>query len=149
MKKLLLTMMLTGVLALGFAQKQTMTYFYPTQMIYEQLTPAQVEQMKSENPAGLLQLNYQLVNSAVVIAKPLDGEVKQMGNLDKYVPEGVSYDEEEIIRNGALNPFKWKLPQDKTQWCVYRMHRSGYYVAVPPETVFNERMQAFLKSYGF
>ena len=149
MKKLFLTMVLAGVVAFGFAQQQKLAHFYPSQMIYEQLTPTQVEQMRSENPADLLQMNYRLVNSAVVIAKPLDGDVKQMSSLEKYLPEGMSYDEDEIIRNGALNPYKWKLPQDKTQWCVYPMRRSGYFVAVPPETVFNERMQAFLKSYGF
>ena len=105
-----------GVMLIGFAQRQVpMSDFYPSQMIYEQLTPAQVEQMRSEDPAGLLLMNYKMVNSAVVIAKPLDGEVKQMGSLEKYLPAGMSYNEDEIIRNGAINPFKWQLPQDKTQ----------------------------------
>ncbi len=143
-------MMMMGVMLIGFAQRQVpMSDFYPSQMIYEQLTPAQVEQMRSEDPAGLLLMNYKMVNSAVVIAKPLDGEVKQMGSLEKYLPAGMSYNEDEIIRNGAINPFKWQLPQDKTQWCVYQMRRSGYFVAVPPETVFNERSQAFLRAYGY
>ena len=52
-------MMMMGVMLIGFAQKQVpMSDFYPSQMIYEQLTPAQVEQMRSEDPAGLLLLNY-------------------------------------------------------------------------------------------
>lgn len=150
MKKIVLTMMVMGVALIGFAQRQVpMSDFYPSEMIYEQLTPAQVEQMRTDNPAELLRLNYTLVNSILVIEKPLDGETNQMGQLDKYVPEGMVYNEDEIIRSGSLNPYKWKLPQDKTQWNVFSLKRSGYYVIVVPETVFNQRLQAFIKSYGY
>lgn len=149
MKKVVLSMMMMGALVFCFAQQRTLVDFYPSEKIYEQLTPTQVEQMRSENPAELLRLNYVLVNSILVIDKPLDGETHQMGKLENYLPEGMVYDEDEIVRRGSLNPFKWQLPQDKTLWNVFTLRRSGYYVIVPPETVFNQRLQAFIKSYGY
>ena len=142
-------MMMMGVMAFCFAQQKPLDNFYPSQMIYEQLTPAQVEQMRASNPAELLRLNYTLVNSILVVEKPLDGDAHQMGLLEKYAPKGMAYNEDEIIRSGSLNPNKWQLPQDKTRWNVFTLKRSGYYVIVPPETVFNQRLQAFLKSYGY
>ena len=150
MKKTVLTMMMVGAMVFCFAQQQRpLVDFYPSEKIYEQLTPAQVEQMRTDNPAELLRLNYTLVNSILVTEKPLDGDARQMGALEKYVPKGMANNEDEIIRSGSLNPYKWQLPQDKTQWNVFTLKRSGYYVIVPPETVFNARLQAFLKSYGY
>lgn len=149
MKKAVLTMVMMGAMVFCLAQQKPLTDFYPSQMIYEQLTPAQVEQMRTDNPAELLRLNYTLVNSILVTEKPLDGDARQMGALEKYLPEGIAYNEDDIIRSGSLNPYKWQLPQDKTQWNVFTLKRSGYYVIVPPETVFNARLQTFLKSYGY
>lgn len=150
MKKLVLTTVVMSVMLVGFAQRQIpMSEFYPSEMIYEQLSHEQVEQMKTSNPVELLSMNYLMVNTAVVIGKPIDGNTQAMKPLDQYVPAGMSYDEEEIIRTGALNPYKWDLPQDKYRWNIFPLHRAGYYVVVAPETELDARLQAYLRSCGF
>lgn len=150
MKKIVLTMMTMGLLLMSFAQRQVpMSEFYPADMIYEYLTPAQVEQLKSENPAELLRINYTMANTAVIVSKPIDGDLQQMGRLENFLPEGMTYNEDEIIHQGALNPFKWHLPQDMNKWNVYSLRQEGYYVVVVPKTIFNDRVQAFIKSYGY
>ena len=71
-----------------------------------------------------------------------------MGYLSQYVPEGVTYNEAEIIANGGVNIFVWKLPQDKYRTNVFKLQKSGYSVVVNPASVMEERIDALCKLHG-
>lgn len=150
MKKTVLTMLMMGLMLIGFSQRQQpMSEYVVSQDLMQKLSPAKVEQMRSENPAELIRMNYTLLNKAVVVSKLWDGNLQQMGTLEQYLPKGVSYLEEDIIQHGFVDPYIWDLPQDDYRYNVFKLRRSGWYVVVLPKTVLEERVQAQLKSYSY
>ncbi len=150
MKKTFFTMMLMGLMLVTFAQRQLpMSEYAVSQDLIEKLSPAKVEQMRLENPAELIRMNYTLINKAVVVGKLWDGNLQHMGMLEQYLPEGMTYLEEDIIQNGYVDPYIWNLPQEDYRYNVFKLRRSGWYVVVLPKTVLEERVQAQLKSYSY
>lgn len=151
MKKIVMTMLLMSVVLIGFSQQrqQPMSKYVVSQDLIEKLSAAQVEQMRSENPAELIRMNYSLINTAVVTSKLWDGNFLQMGTLEQYLPQGVSYVEEDIIRRGYVDPYVWNLPQDDYRYGLFKLRRNGWYVVVLPKTLLEERVQAQLNLYSY
>jgi hypothetical protein len=150
MKKIVMTMLLMSVMLIGFSQRQVpVSKYVVSQDLTEKLTSARVEQMRTEDPAGLIRMNYTLTNAAVVVSKLWDGNFQQMGTLDQYLPSGQSYAEESIIQKGYVDNYVWNLPQDDYRYNVYKLRRNGWYVVVLPKTVLEQRVQAQLNLYSF
>jgi hypothetical protein len=150
MKKTILTTMMMGLMLIGFAQRQMLlSEYYVTPQLAEEITAAKVADLRANNPAELLRVNYTMFNFAVVTTKLWDGNLQQMGMLEQYLPEGTTYLEEDIIQKGYVNPYKWNLPQDMYRYNVYKLRRSGYYVIVMPKVTWDERLNAHLQQYGF
>lgn len=150
MKKTLLTMMMMGLILIGFSQRQLpMSEYAVSEDLIQKLSSAKVEQMRSENPAELIRMNYTLINKAVVVSKLWDGNLQLKGTLEEYLPAGVSYLEEDIIQHGFVDPYIWNLPQDDYRYNVFKLRRNGWYVVVLPRTVLEERVQAQLNSYSY
>jgi len=150
MKKIVMTMLLMSVMLIGFSQRQVpVSKYVVSQDLTEKLTSARVEQMRTEDPAGLIRMNYTLTNAAVVVSKLWDGIFQQMGTLDQYLPSGQSYAEESIIQKGYVDNYVWNLPQDDYRYNVYKLRRNGWYVVVLPKTVLEQRVQAQLNLYSF
>lgn len=146
-----MTMLLMSVMLIGFSQQrqQPMSKYVVSQDLIQKLSYEQVEQMRSENPAGLIRMNYCLINTAVVTSKLWDGNIMQMGTLEQYLPQGVSYVEEDIIQKGYVDPYVWNLPQDDYRYTAFKLRRNGWYVVVLPKTVLEQRVQAQLNSYSY
>lgn len=139
-----------GLMLIGFAQRQMLLSEYNvTPQLAEEITAAKVADLRANNPAELLRVNYTMFNFAVVTTKLWDGNFQQMGMLEQYLPEGTTYLEEDIIQKGYVNPYKWNLPQDMYRYNVYKLRRSGYYVIVMPKVTWDERLNAHLQQYGF
>ncbi len=139
-----------GLMLIGFAQRQMLlSEYYVTPQLAEEITAAKVADLRANNPAELLRVNYTMFNFAVVTTKLWDGNFQQMGMLEQYLPEGTTYLEEDIIQKGYVNPYKWNLPQDMYRYNVYKLRRSGYYVIVMPKVTWDERLNAHLQQYGF
>jgi hypothetical protein len=150
MKKTFLTMMMMSLMLITFAQRQQpMSEYAVSQDLIQKLSPAKVEQMRLENPAELIRMNYTLINKATVVGKLWDGNLQHMGMLEQYLPEGMTYLEEDIIKKGYVDPYIWNLPQEDYRYNVFKLRRSGWYVVVLPKTVLEERVQAQLKSYSY
>ena len=150
MKKTVLTMMMMGVMLIGFAQQHIpMSEYYVTPQLAEEITSATVEDLRANNPEELVRVNYTMFNYALVIGKLWDGNFQQMGTLEQYLPKGMSYVEEDIIQKGYVNPYKWNLPQDDYRYNLFKLRRSGYYVVVMPKNVWEERLNAHIHQYGF
>ena len=150
MKKTVLTMMMMGVMLIGFAQQHIpMSEYYVTPQLAEEITSAKVEDLRANNPEELVRVNYTMFNYALVIGKLWDGNFQQMGTLEQYLPKGMSYVEEDIIQKGYVNPYKWNLPQDDYRYNLFKLRRSGYYVVVMPKNVWEERLNAHIHQYGF
>lgn len=145
-----MTMMMMSLVLIGFSQRQLpVSEYVVSQDLMQKLTPAKVEQMRSENPAELIRMNYTLNNKIVVISKLWDGNFQQMGMLEQYLPEGETYLEEDIIARSYVDPYIWNLPQDDYRYNLFKLRRNGWYVVVLPRTVFEERLQAHLNSYSY
>lgn len=150
MKKIVMTMLLMSVMLIVFSQRQVpVSKYVVSQDLTEKLTSARVEQMRTEDPAGLIRMNYTLINNAVVVSKLWDGNFQQMGTLEQYLPSGQSYTEESIIQKGYVDTYVWNLPQDDYRYNVYKLRRNGWYVVVLPKTVLEQRVQAQLNLYSF
>ena len=150
MKKIVMTMLLMSVMLIGFSQQrqQPMSKYVVSQDLIQKLSSEKVEQMRSENPAELIRMNYCLINTAVVTSKLWDGNIMQMGTLEQYLPQGVSYVEEDIIQKGYVDPYIWNLPQDDYRYTAFKLRRNGWYVVVLPKTLLEQRVQAQLNSYS-
>lgn len=150
MKKTILTTMMIGLMLIGFAQRQlSVNDYFVTPQLAEEITSAKVEDLRANNPAELIRVNYTMFNTAVVTSKLWDGNLQQMGTLEQYLPKGMTYLEEDIIQKGYVNPYKWNLPQDDYRYNVFKLRRNGYYVVVLPKVTFEERLNALLHQYGF
>ena len=151
MKKTVLTMMMMGAMLIGFAQQRQlpMSEYAVSDILQAEMTADQIEQMRANDPAGLMRMNYTIVNAATVTSKLWDGNLQQMGTLEQYLPKGMTYDEESIIRTGSVNMYKWNLPQDEYRYNVFKLRRSGFYVEVLPKTVLEERVQAHINCFKF
>ena len=150
MKKTILTMMMMGVMLIGFAQQQIpFSQYYVAPELSEELSAAKVEDLRANNPAELVRVNYTMFNYALVVNKLWEGNFQQMGMLEKYLPEGTTYLEEDIIQKGYVNPYKWKLPQDEYRYNIFKLRRNGWYVVVMPKVTWEERLNAHLHQYGF
>ena len=144
-------MLLMSVMLIGFSQQrqQPMSKYVVSQDLIQKLSSEKVEQMRSENPAELIRMNYCLINTAVVTSKLWDGNIMQMGTLEQYLPQGVSYVEEDIIQKGYVDPYIWNLPQDDYRYTAFKLRRNGWYVVVLPKTLLEQRVQAQLNSYSY
>lgn len=150
MKRLLFTMMFASVMYFGYSQRiLPMSEYYVTPQLAEEITSAKVEELRANNPAELLRVNYTMFNYALVVGKLWDGNFQQMGMLEEYLPEGMTYNEEEMIQKGYVNPYKWNLPQDTYRYNIFKLRRSDYYVVVMPKVTWEERLNAHLRQYGF
>lgn len=150
MKRTVLTMMMMGVMLIGFAQNQRpVSEYYVTPQLAEEITAAKVEDLRANNPEELLRVNYTMFNYALVTSKLWDGNFQQMGMLEQYLPEGMTYLEEDIIQKGYVNPYKWNLPQDTYRYNLFKLRHEGYYVVVMPKVTWEERLNAHLHQYGF
>lgn len=150
MKKTVLTMMLMGVMLVGFAQQHIpMSEYYVSPQLAKEITTAKVEDLRANNPAELVRTQYTMFNYALVTSKLWDGNFQEMGMLEQYLPEGMKYVEEEIIQNGYVNPYKWNLPQDTYRYNLFKLRHSGFYVVVMPKVTWEERLNAHLHQYGF
>lgn len=150
MKKTALTMMMMGVMLIGFAQRHIpMSEYYVAPELREELTSAVVDDLLANNPEELVRTSYTMFNYALVVAKLWDGNFQQMGALEQYLPESMTYLEEDMIQKGYVNPYKWNLPQDTYRYNLYKLRREGYYVVVMPKVIWEERLNAHLRQFGF
>lgn len=150
MKKLTsLMVILVAVFSLNAQQRQSLSDFVPSDVLTEYLTPLQIDSMLAANPAGLLRMNRTIYSYAMVIDKLWDEDFNDMGYLDQYLPKGMQYSEQDIIAYGCINPYIWKLPMDKSKYNLFKLHRSGYYVVVMPETEMEARVRAYMQQFGF
>jgi len=143
-------MMMVSAMLMAFSQRTLpVSEYYVTPQLAEEITSAKVEDLRANNPAELIRVNYTMFNFALVTTKLWDGNLQQMGMLEDYLPKGMTYLEEDIIQKGYVNPYKWNLPQDPYRYNVFKLRNSGYYVIVLPKTTFEERLNAHLHQYGF
>ena len=150
MKNTILTRMMICAAFIGVAQQQIpFSQYYVDPKFAEEIAPAKVEDLRANNPAELVRMHYTMFNYALVIEKLWDANFQQMGMLEKYLPKGMTYVEEELIQKGYVNPYKWNLPQDEYRYNLFKLRRSGYYVVVMPKNVWTERLNAHLHQYGF
>ncbi|MBR3551612.1 MAG: hypothetical protein IKO09_06450 [Bacteroidales bacterium] len=151
MKRTILTMMMMCAMLIGFAQQRQlpMSEYVVSDLLQAEMTESQIEQMRANDPAGLMRMNYTIVNAATVTYKLWDGNLQMMGTLEQYLPKGMTYDEESIIQAGCVNMYKWNLPQEEYRYNVFKLRRSGVYVVVLPKSVLEERVQAHIHSYKF
>lgn len=151
MKKTVLTMIMMGAMLISFAQQRQlpMSEYVVSDVLQAEMTEAQIEQMRVNDPAGLMRMNYTIVNAAPVVSKLWDGNLQHIGTLEQYLPKGMTYDEEAIIQTGSVNMYKWNLPQDEYRYNVFKLRRSGFYVVVLPKTVLEERVQAHINCFKF
>lgn len=151
MRKTVLTMMMMGLLLIGFSQQrhESVSDYYFSPQLSEEITAAKVADLRANNPEELVRVNYTMFNYALVITKLWDGNFQQMGMLEQYLPDGMTYAEEEIIQKGYVNPYKWNLPQDTYRYNLYKLRRSGYYVVVMPKVTWEERLNAHLNQFDF
>ena len=61
----------------------------------------------------------------------------------------INNNEDELIKKGYVNPFKWNLPQDTYRYNLFKLRNSEYYVVVMPKVTWEERLNAHLHQYGF
>lgn len=151
MKKTVLTMMVMSLVLIGFSQQrhESVNDFYFSPQLSEEITAAKVADLKANNPKELVRINYTMFNFAQVIDKLWDGNFQQMGMLEDYLPEGMTYVEEEIINKRYVNPYKWNLPQDTYRYNLFKLRHSGYYVVVMPKVTWEERLNAHLNQFDF
>ena len=151
MKKTILTTMMMGLMLIGFSQQrhESVSNYYFSPQLSEEITAAKVAELRANNPEELVRINYTMFNYALVISKLWDGYFQQMGMLEQYLPEGMTYLEEEIIQKGYVNPYKWNLPQDTYRYNLFKLRRNGYYVVVMPKVVWDERLNAHLNQFDF
>lgn len=151
MKKTILTTMMMGLMLIGFSQQrhESVSNYYFSPQLSEEITAAKVAELRANNPEELVRINYTMFNYALVISKLWDGNFQQMGMLEQYLPEGMTYVEEEIIQKGYVNPYKWNLPQDTYRYNLFKLRRNGYYVVVMPKVVWDERLNAHLNQFDF
>ena len=143
-------MMMMGLMLIAFSQRTLpVSEYFVTPQLAEEITSAKVEDLRANDPAELIRVNYTMFNYALVTTKLWDGNFQQMGMLEDYLPKGMTYLEEDIIQKGYVNPYKWNLPQDPYRYNLFKLRRSGYYVIVLPKTTFEERLNAHLHQYGF
>lgn len=150
MKRTILTMMMMGAMLVGIAQQQIpFSQYYVDPQFTQEITAAKVEDMRANNPAELVRMHYTMFNYAQIVEKLWDGNFKQMGMLEDYLPKGMTYLEEELIQKGYVNPYKWNLPQDEYRYNLFKLRHEGYYVVVMPKTVWEERLNAHFHQFGF
>ena len=151
MKKTILTTMMMGLMLIGFSQQrhESVSNYYFSPQLSEEITAAKVAELRANNPEELVRINYTMFNYALIISKLWDGNFQQMGMLEQYLPEGMTYVEEEIIQKGYVNPYKWNLPQDTYRYNLFKLRRNGYYVVVMPKVVWDERLNAHLNQFDF
>ena len=143
-------MMMMGLMLIAFSQRTLpVSEYFVTPQLAEEITSAKVEDLRANDPAELIRVNYTMFNYALVTTKLWDGNFQQMGMLEDYLPKGMTYLEEDIIQKGYVNPYKWNLPQDPYRYNLFKLRHSGYYVIVLPKTTFEERLNAHLHQYGF
>lgn len=139
-----------GLMLIAFSQRTLpVSEYFVTPQLAEEITSAKVEDLRANDPAELIRVNYTMFNYALVTTKLWDGNFQQMGMLEDYLPKGMTYLEEDIIQKGYVNPYKWNLPQDPYRYNLFKLRHSGYYVIVLPKTTFEERLNAHLHQYGF
>ena len=62
MKKTVLTMVMMSVMLISFAQQHIpMSEYYVTPQLSEELTAAKVEDLRANNPAELVRVNYKSI----------------------------------------------------------------------------------------
>ena len=95
MRKTVLTMMMMGLLLIGFSQQrhESVSDYYFSPQLSEEITAAKVADLRANNPEELVRVNYTMFNYALVITKLWDGNFQQMGMLEQYLPEGMSLKE--------------------------------------------------------
>lgn len=135
--------------ATGIYAQQSIKDLVINPLMYEQFGQTQIEKYMQTDPAELIRLNYKMANYACVAGKMIDGDYQILGSPDQYANPGVQVDEEEIIRNGYLNPFQYQFPQDDYKCNVFPLHHNGYYVFVLPKNIYDERVNAQLHRFGF
>ena len=150
MRKTVLTMMMMGVMLFCFAQEHIpFGQYYVAPEFTEEFGASKVEDLRANQPAELVRMHYTMFNYALVIGKLWDGNFQQMGMLEQYLPKGMAYNEDELIKKGYVNPFKWNLPQDTYRYNLFKLRNSEYYVVVMPKVTWEERLNAHLHQYGF
>ncbi|MDY6326506.1 MAG: hypothetical protein SPL42_03910 [Bacteroidales bacterium] len=150
MKKTLMFTALMLALSAAFAQNRTLSIsdYVVSDVLVEMLSPAKVEQMRSEDPVTLITMNRTLAAYCAVVDKLWEEDFVQMGYLEDYLPKGMTYSEEDIIAAGSVNPYKWKLPQDETRYNLFKLRKDGLYVVVMPKVELDLRVEAQLRQYG-
>ena len=148
MKKIFALLTVICCVLSGFAQRSMSDYVVSPAM-YQQFSQAEVEQYRQTNPAELMRLNYKMNNYALVVAKLFEDNYQNMGFIEQYAQKGVTPNEDEILKNGYLNPFQFDFPQDEYKYNVFQLHHNGYYVVVMPKYLYNERLAAHMAQYGF
>lgn len=143
-------MMMMGLMLAGFSQQSIpFNQYYVDPKFAEEIAPVNVEELRANNPAELVKMHYTMFNYALVAGKLWDGNFQQMGTLEQYLPEGMTYLEEDIIQKGYVNPYKWNLPQDEFRYNLFKLRRSDYYVVVMPKVTWEKRLNAHLQQFGF
>lgn len=148
MKKFTIFLFAMTCLIAGYAQRSVQD-FVVNERMYTQFSKTEIEQMRQNDFVQLFKLNYKMNNYAMVSAKLTDENYKIMGSVQQYAKEGVVTNEEQIIRDGYLNPFLYDFPQDDFRVNVFTFSKDGYYVLVIPKVWYNEREKAQLNEYGF
>lgn len=148
MKKLTIFLVAITCCIACYAQRSVQE-FVVNERMYEQFSKTEIEQMRQNDFAQLFKLNFKMNNYAMVSAKLSDENYKIMGSVQQYAKEGVVTNEEQIIRDGYLNPFLYDFPQDDFRVNVFTFSKEGYYVLVIPKIWYNERVNAQLNEYGF
>lgn len=143
-------MMMMGAMLIGMAQQRQlpMSEYVVSKELMDYLTPAKVEQMRANQPAELIRMNYIMLNGAKLVTKEIGGNTHDMGYLKDYTPAGVVYNEAEILAKSWLNPFVWNLPQDQYRTNIFKLKNSDYFIVVLPSSVMNERIYAQMQQFG-
>lgn len=148
MKKLTIFLVALTCCIVSYAQRSVQE-FAVSERMYEQFSKTEIEQMRQNDFAQLFKLNFKMNNYAMVSAKLSDENYKIMGPVQQYAKAGVVTNEEQIIRDGYLNPFLYDFPQDDFRVNVFTFSKEGYYVLVIPKIWYDERVKAQLNEYGF
>lgn len=150
MKKLFSTFVMVSLVFVGFCQT-TQRDIKVDPMLYSVMTPAQVEDMRTNNPKQLVIENFKTSYYCFLALKMTEpeGTFNMKDDLKNHIKVGKLCDYQSIIQTGCINPNDYNLEQDPYRLNVYPMGTTGAYIIVFSKMLFDQNLQAKLREYGF
>lgn len=145
MKKLLFLSLMMSILLVTSAQT-TPKKITPDPMLYEVYTAEKINAYMDYSPEKIVELNYYAQNFCYV-SKEKPSNAKEMGDISDVKRPNMEIDIQSIIVKKKINSLLYNLQQGITEYHVYDIGTTGWYVIVYPENIFLERKNEYTKQY--